>query len=330
MAHNDFVFPASQWAATTVPTPDLLRHLDQRSFEGVNGDAGGVYAPKKPIVIGGSGLQLPNVTHTHAMAGLATGRSAAAGGAIILATQYPGLIPPRQRNTVQFLRDFAGMGESGNQLDGVVPGAVTLAGNNANSYLAAVIHPRRLHDGATLNRITLRMKVGGVPAAFPASGMPGFMVRRVDASGNASYLYQIPTRANSTTYAVGDLVVPTAQNGRQFRCIIAGTSASSQPAAFSSSAQLDAVTDGTVTWRSEVGPTSTTNHFARLALPTTTSAAFAAGAVQSIAMLCNVNNTIDTSTYGYAVEIRDYFATKDTFFSLTINQLGVNTMAPAF
>ncbi|GII87080.1 hypothetical protein Ssi03_50700 [Sphaerisporangium siamense] len=56
----------------------------------------------------------------------------------------------------------------------------------------------------------------------------------------------LTARANSTAYAVGDLVRPASSNGHVYRCIAAGTSASSAPTW--PTTPLTTVTDGTVTW----------------------------------------------------------------------------------
>ncbi len=57
-------------------------------------------------------------------------------------------------------------------------------------------------------------------------------------------------RANSTAYAVGDIVRPASGNGHLYRCIVAGTSAGSPPTFPTVSGQI--VTDNTVTW-AEIG-----------------------------------------------------------------------------
>ncbi|GMK47659.1 hypothetical protein PghCCS26_47890 [Paenibacillus glycanilyticus] len=72
-----------------------------------------------------------------------------------------------------------------------------------------------------------------------AGGKAGFWVIR---SGNAT-----PSWSASTTYAVGDTVVPTSDNGSYYTCVVAGTSNSTQPT-FPTSAGAT-VLDGTVTWQ---------------------------------------------------------------------------------
>lgn len=58
------------------------------------------------------------------------------------------------------------------------------------------------------------------------------------------------TWAATTAYAVGDVVRKVSSNGHLYRCIVAGTSAGSEPAFPTTSGQT--VTDNTVTW-AEIG-----------------------------------------------------------------------------
>jgi hypothetical protein len=57
-------------------------------------------------------------------------------------------------------------------------------------------------------------------------------------------------RANTTAYSVGELVRPSTTNGHVWRCVVAGTSAGSEPAAITtfSGAPGQTVTDGSATW----------------------------------------------------------------------------------
>lgn len=57
-------------------------------------------------------------------------------------------------------------------------------------------------------------------------------------------------RANTTAYAVGDIVRPAAPNGHLYRCIIAGTTAGAPPTYPTVSGNT--VADGSVTW-AEIG-----------------------------------------------------------------------------
>lgn len=59
-------------------------------------------------------------------------------------------------------------------------------------------------------------------------------------------------RANSTAYAVGDIVRPSVGNAHLYRCIVAGTSHSSAPTFPTVSGQTVAEGSGTVVW-AEIG-----------------------------------------------------------------------------
>jgi len=57
----------------------------------------------------------------------------------------------------------------------------------------------------------------------------------------------LPSRANSTAYSLGDLVIPAVSNDYTYKCTVAGTTASSAPTWPTSTG--DTVVDGTVTWK---------------------------------------------------------------------------------
>lgn len=56
-------------------------------------------------------------------------------------------------------------------------------------------------------------------------------------------------RANSTAYALGDIIKVASNAGRVFFCTTAGTSAASEPAGYATAADGDSVTDGTAVFR---------------------------------------------------------------------------------
>lgn len=58
----------------------------------------------------------------------------------------------------------------------------------------------------------------------------------------------LTARADSTAYAVGDIVRTGTDSGRVFLCVVAGTSAGTEPAGMATSDFLERVTDNTVTW----------------------------------------------------------------------------------
>lgn len=56
MAHNDFINPSGTWAPLSLLSPAQMAKLDLRQYQTVNGDSGGVWAPRTPITIGGQGV----------------------------------------------------------------------------------------------------------------------------------------------------------------------------------------------------------------------------------------------------------------------------------
>ena len=57
------------------------------------------------------------------------------------------------------------------------------------------------------------------------------------------------TRADSTAYVKGDVVVPATLGTRYFKCTVAGTTGGSEPLEFGTADDKANVTDGTVTWQ---------------------------------------------------------------------------------
>lgn len=345
MAHNQHVIPASLWHNATVPTPDLLRHFDERAAESLNADAGGTWNPTSPIIIGGSGLQLPGSSSTNRFdGGVRTGPRAASGGAIVESTAYPSFSGgTRSRTVVVPIRDAARAGSEflgastvtgsvgGVDVGSVAPDGLQLTdGGSLNVPLPA----HRLIDGATLTSATLYLRFNPIKA-IGVGGTPYIALRRIDFNGSYPNttdpdLFVIPTRANSTSYLVGALVLPTTPNGRQFRCLVAGTSAASQPAGFGSAAVGTTVTDGGVSWRCENGPFTAYHHFARLPLQLTPAGIFAGGLVQAVPLLTTINNVIDLANYNYAAVLGNGGYASAVFVAIALQFDGISNLRPTF
>lgn len=60
MAHFNYTRPGGTWATLYVPTGPDYSDLDTKTFKAINGDEGGSWAPSAPIIIGGSGMQIPD------------------------------------------------------------------------------------------------------------------------------------------------------------------------------------------------------------------------------------------------------------------------------
>lgn len=101
MSTFDFVRPSGVWGPEMVPGASDYYGWDWRQARIISGDTGGVWAPLKPIVIGGAGLQ-----NTSPGSQLAGGVRTKLGGRIQLGPQdIPLLFPARTvTRTIDFLR----------------------------------------------------------------------------------------------------------------------------------------------------------------------------------------------------------------------------------
>ena len=315
MPHNDYTNVGGLWPSSVVPTPDAMRRLDQAASECIDGDNGGTWTPSSPIIIGGAGVSLLNNV---AVSGAVSGPRAAAGGGIILSSQFLSVVPARTRTTVVALRDFLTRLDENVAIYNELGGGVSAF---AGTTFSCPLPSQRIHRNFTPLSVTLRMRVTARPAAVPTS-MPGFVITRIPATGSwisgTNEYYQIPTRANSTAYALGALVLPTVANGTQFRCIVAGTTAAAQPAGVTTgTVNFTAVTDGSVSWRCETGPAAAnSSHVVTLARPATVDAYFNQGAFQDITFIPNANGPWDSANYGHSITVTDPSGTLNAFHSV--------------
>lgn len=277
MAHNDYASPNGQWPGELALEPSRLRELDQSISEGIDGDAGGTWAPEKSIIIGGSGLAISNGIE---VASLET-QADAADGPLVISSTFAAKVA-HDRTVCMPLRNESVIAEDWDAVD--YDEGVAGARLDVNGDFVTSVDLSRVTSGSF--GVTLHFAVGTKPSALPTD-MPGFLLlaRDVDegVSLGSSSIYTIPTRASSTAYSVGDLVIPSTKNGRQFRCATAGTTAASQPAAFGTASPGEAVTDGTVTWTCEAGPALLDAfHAIRLPRPASVDDYYKNGATQSI------------------------------------------------
>jgi hypothetical protein len=319
MAHNDHASLAGQYPTTFVPTPTILRRLDQMASQCIDGDNGGAWTPTSPVVVGGLGVSM---TANGSLSTVSTGKRAAVGGGVVLTTAYLAISPARARTTVTALRDFSirhddELDTARSYREHLASGIVDVA-----TGFSARVPSLRLHKGYTPTNVTLRMRVGTRPAAMP-NAMPGFNITRSPASGvwaaGTNEYFKIATRVNSTAYAVGALVLPAAQNGRQFRCSVAGTTAAAEPAAFGTANPGDTVVDGTASWVCETGPALNAQHFMRLPRPTTVDGYFNGGNFQDLAFVPNNIGSFNTDAYSHDVVVTDTSGTLNAFHSLRID-----------
>ena len=354
--HNRHISKTGLWPRSIVPTPGLMRRLDQVASESINGDDGGSWSPASPIVIGGTGGM---VLFGTGQLGDVTTRPAVSGrGKLTLSdSDYPTFTTPITRTEVMGLRDFFSRRDKMDPGDGTnsgasayyaydesSPGGIINQGsplrtfNPNDTHLLCPIPHTHLIDGATIAAVTLTYRLVSAPNVVPPI-MPGFRILRVGPDGaylNAlSEIYQIPTRTSVFAYSVGDLMIPTAQNGKQYRCTVAGTTASVPPTSALNAAAIGAtVTDGTVTWKAESGPSAVSGHYCRLPRPSSIAGYYNGGQPQQIVMSTQpslINNTVDFSSFAYWLQVYDPGPTSgwDTVYhSLKIDLSNVTVLRP--
>jgi hypothetical protein len=337
--HNDHVFPAGQYSPRTVPTPGRLARIDQLTSESVNAANGGDWAPAKRINIGGSGVELSTATAT--LSGeVRTDRDAV--GLVCMANEYPAFEVPRAKTVVLGLFNSPAFGANLAPLWGQSTnpwGLIDLQGTVAQIIIP--LPSLRMHNGATIVSARLSHRYGRqVPTADILAGRAVyFRLMRLPKDAiystlpNLVELYVIPTFVGLNPYNVGDVIRPTAFNTRQYRCTVAGTTAASS-AGWSTTIGNTQVS-GSASFRVEPGPSAAYGNYA---INPTSAAAdpaamFNSGLPYDITLPINLNPTIDTSTYTYAVEIIDPGGNSDgnfnnIFHSVSIDLVSIVDMSP--
>lgn len=99
MAHNDFTRPSGQWPNELVPGAGDYQRWDVAQSKILNAIDGGLWAPTRPIVLGGAGVQLASPNSS-----FASGFRTQTGGRFALGTyDIPALVPARTRKIVMDL-----------------------------------------------------------------------------------------------------------------------------------------------------------------------------------------------------------------------------------
>ncbi len=221
MSHNAFARPQALWSGISVPNARDLSIWDTYQFKGLNGDAGGTYAPATPIILGGSGLALSGAGNSIQ----ATTRTMQ-GGRLQLGSNDYVQLDARTRTEVmglvgalpdQIQQGLGGEACWSNVLSasplGISP-ISPLAGND----FTVPIPSRYLHQGAQLTSATLTMRALVRQAAQAAP--PYWMFANIIAMNAAasSSLSVVPTMAAwqaSHAYTVGAAVFPNNQSVSQ-------------------------------------------------------------------------------------------------------------------
>lgn len=358
MPHNDFAFrdEHGQPGNATVPEPSILRQLDLAASQGIDGDNGGTWNPASPIILGGAGLNLSG--YVLANGGVTTGPLASPRALIVSGVPAVWLAGNRTRIVVFPLRDFGArfdettiyQASTVTYDDGSSPGTVTTLQNTGLFSLSTTtvrlivpIPQFRCTVGnvsaGTSWFPTLRIRTGQSSVPSLLTGMPGFRLSKFTAAGawQSSQDVVIPTWAATHAYNVGDLVIPTSPNSRQFRCTVGGTSGGAQPAGFPAAVVGTTIAgDGGVSWLTELGPAGATAHYITLPLPTTAANYFAQGQWQDITFPGNITSSGlfflggpgSQQTNFFVLDILDKSGTNNLFHSLRLS-LTSATFAPS-
>jgi hypothetical protein len=187
--HNDFVRPSGQWLSVLVPTKRDLRELDDRAARSVNGDGGGAWSPKSPVIIGGSGL-LSTAAGTSYEGGVET-RS---GGRIICGTNdVPIFATTRTKQAVVHLAELritrtdsdaspnGGLWKWAVSDDPMGWRVATATASGAVTRAQLPLPQLAFHSGGTLSTAKLVFRVGAQHAALPTI-YPRFKLVRMAAS----------------------------------------------------------------------------------------------------------------------------------------------------
>lgn len=132
-----------------------------------------------------------------------------------------------------------------NLLGGEVAGdtfAIDFLSDTIKASLHTSSYTPNLDTHETFSQVTNEVTGTGYTAGGVTLGSKTITYTAADSWGTS--------RANTTAYAVGDIVKPATPNGHLYRCIIAGTSGGSPPTFPTVSGNT--VADGSVTW-AEIG-----------------------------------------------------------------------------
>jgi hypothetical protein len=198
MARRPYVHLAgdlSGWPKGLVPTPALLRRLDQFSSELVNGEDGGTWAPTDPIVLGfyrsptlflstaGSVLSGDVVT----VRGNADASERDRPGLVLVDGAVPVLQSSRTRSIVVPLAPFMERGGAVTDDRGFLLDPATMGAKQKNLNLPWFTVPlplRAQHAGATIASVDFRYRIANQRSALPVY-MPTFRVVKCTAGALA-------------------------------------------------------------------------------------------------------------------------------------------------
>ena len=182
------------WISGYQAPPADYEDLDRKAFQGINGKAGGVYAPTAVIAITGSGLQTTTKLEVQAGGNVRF----ATGATMVLAdSDWQDLLaghPGRTRKIYQAMAPFRVVGQDHFAVANILPmgAAQPLASEirrSTGSYVPSFVKELRVVDGAKFARARLRFKVPTPHASAPQE-MPKVRIFRVkNSDGTEQNLY---------------------------------------------------------------------------------------------------------------------------------------------
>jgi hypothetical protein len=256
MAHLDFVRPSGQWKKEMVPGAGDYYRYDVNQSKGIDGDHGGSYAPKSPIIVGGAGVQLTTASSIVGGVTTKTGGRAVIGAAD---NTFPTLGPGTGRTrTIQIpimasvFVDPNGGGGSFTRVFNDASGC-GIMGTGVGTYpLYFEIPPRYLHSGARLATLGINFRVTQRPSALPSTPFSLFAASKsvtgVFSAFNPSLVGQwvASTAETAGTYITASS--PTTNKGYYYKAQNNGTTGAIGNEPNWPTVIGNTVVDNTITW----------------------------------------------------------------------------------
>ena len=173
-----------------------LSVLDRNISELVNFDEGGLWNPSGPIIIGGKGMELNNASLLHG--GVIT--KPGYGGnypRIELTDQWPYWTTPRTiSKTVSWIEGVTAGPIPQNTVTS--SGTVVTSLSSANTVTSIHLDGTRLHDNATITKVTYYLRYFGTKPTLSFSERFGITRRGTDGSADATYLHSAGVSGDMT------------------------------------------------------------------------------------------------------------------------------------
>ena len=312
MSHNSFARRPPLWVDPSVPTARDMSIWDAAQYKSLDGVNGGLWTPKKPIVIGGAGLIL-NGAGNFMIDGVSTSR----GGRVRHGdNDYVELSPAFTRTeTIGLTTALADLDGSGIGGTGLLPCVVSLSPRGISPIAQDFVVPipsRYLHQGATLTQAKLLCRAlvrhGSAPVTGPYWMIANIVSMNAAVTGSDPLVPVFSAWALGTIYALNSVVIPNnasiAQTGFYYVATAVsgtGTSGATPPAwpTVIGTTVIDNAGANQITWKCE--------GYAGV-LPDANAGVgntYSGGLVQSSLMSAPTATpfVIDCTTYDYALQV---------------------------